>query len=216
MAPLRVLPLFESLNSTRLSALVDRARRNDPDYKPVDFSAWFQVETPAGVNADELAKHISLNLDNIETAYVMRPSRPPMPVNPTDDGHNPRQHYQDAAPNGIDARYAWGFAGGDGAGIGFVDLEQGWNLNHKDLPKITIISGENCFDYPHGTSVLGEVLMVDNTTGGVGIAPSATGRVISLVRNSSLNTADAILDAYEKMSYGDVLLARGARRRSGT
>ena len=54
--------------------------------------------------------------------------------------------------------------------------------------------------------MLGEVLMVDNTTGGVGIAPSATGRVISLARNSSLNTADAILDAYEKMSYGDVLL----------
>jgi Subtilase family len=206
LAPLQVLPLFESLSSKRLSELVDRARRTDPDYKPVDFSAWFQVETPAGVNADELAKHISLNLANVETAYVMRPSPPQGRVSSKNDPHNPKQHYQDAAPIGIDARYAWGFLGGDGAGIGFVDLEQGWNLNHKDLPKITIISGENSFEYPHGTAVLGEVLMVDNTRGGVGIAPSASGRVVSFVRNSSLNTADAILDAYDKMSYGDVLL----------
>jgi hypothetical protein len=204
LAPLRVLPLFESLNSKRLSELVDRARRNDPDYKPADFWAWFQVETPAGVNADELVKPLR-KLDNVETAYVMRPSPPP--VSPTDDPRNLKQVYQGAAPNGIDARYAWGFAGGDGAGIGFVDLEQGWNLNHKDLPKITIISGKNYFDYPHGTSVLGEVLMVDNTIGGVGIAPSAKGRVISQWRTaSSYNTADAIAHAAENMSFGDVLL----------
>ena len=61
--------------------------------------------------------------------------------------------------------------------------------------------------YHHGTSVLGEVLMVDNTIGGVGIAPSAKGRVISLWRtDSSPNTADAIRRAIETMSFGDVLL----------
>jgi hypothetical protein len=204
LAPLRVFPLFESLNSKRLSELVDRARRIDPDYEPAEFWAWYQVETPAGVNADELVKPLR-KLDNVETAYVMRPSPPP--VRPEDDPRNLKQVYQGAAPNGIDARYAWGFAGGDGAGIGFVDLEQGWNLNHKDLPKITIISGKNYFEYPHGTSVLGEVLMVDNTIGGVGIAPSAKGRVISQWRTaSSYNTADAILHAYDNMSFGDVLL----------
>ena len=111
--------------------------------------------------------------------------------------------------NGIDARYAWGFAGGDGAGIGFVDMEQGWNLNHEDLAGagITIISGLN-HSYPwHGTSVLGEVLMVDNTIGGVGIAPSSTGRVVSQWRpGGGYNTPDAILDAVSHMVFGDVLL----------
>jgi Subtilase family len=205
LAPLRLLPLFESQDS--IDQLVDRARRNDPAYEPADFSAWFQVETPAGVKADELVKRLR-KLDNIETAYVIRPNPPPG-VMPEDDIRNKRQHYQDKAPRGIDARFAWGFFGGDGAGIGFVDLEQGWNLNHRDLKdaKITIISGINRDDYTHGTSVLGEVLMVDNTIGGVGIAPSAKGRVISLWRtDSSPNTADAIRRAIATMSFGDVLL----------
>jgi hypothetical protein len=217
LAPLRLLPLFGSLNSNLLNELVDRARKNDPDYKPVDFSAWFQVETPAGVNADELVKPLR-KLANVETAYVMVPSPPP--VDPGDDVRNPRQHYQDAAPNGIDARYAWRFKGGDGAGIGFVDLEQGWDLDHEDLKgaKISIISGDNLMCKAHGTSVLGEVLMVDNTKGGVGIAPSANGRVISLWRTDASDagknddslptyeTAQAIADAAAKMSFGDVLL----------
>ena len=145
LAPLRLLPLFESQDS--IDQLVARARRNDPEYEPADFSAWFQVETPAGVKADELVKRLR-KLDNVETAYVIRPNPPPA-VNPEDDIRNKRQYYQDKAPRGIDARFAWGFFGGDGAGIGFVDLEQGWNLNHRDLKdaKITIISGVNSDEY---------------------------------------------------------------------
>lgn len=46
---------------------------------------------------------------------------------------NTNQGYLDAAPAGIDARYAWGFPGGDGMGANMVDMEQGWNLNHEDL-----------------------------------------------------------------------------------
>jgi hypothetical protein len=206
LPPLRLLPFFESLNSNLLSELVDRALENNPGYKPPDLLAWFQVETPAGVNADELVKPLR-KLNYVETAYVMRPVPPP--VGSTDDPLNALQGYEDAAPNGIDARYAWGFAGGDGVGIGFVDLEQGWNLNHQDLKsaEITIISGKNCIDHSHGTSVLGQVLMVDNTKGGVGIAPAAQGRVISQWRTpSSYNTADAIAHAAANMSFGDVLL----------
>ena len=69
----------------------------------------------------------------------------------------------------------------------------------------------------HGTSVLGEVLMVDNTIGGVGIAPSAKGRVISLWRtDSSPNTARCNLaDAYREHVIWRCTFAGGARRRSG-
>jgi hypothetical protein len=216
LAPLRLLPLFESQDLDRLSRLIDRARRNDPHYEPPDFSAWLQVETPAGANADELAKGLR-KLANVETAYVMRPGPPPLPVSPEDDRRNLNQGYQDAARKGIDARYAWDFLGGDGAGIGFVDLEQGWNLNHEDLKdtKITIISGKDTMYRGHGTSALGVVLMVDNKKGGVGIAPSAKGRVISqwqpeLSPGSPtlhvLKTFIAIADAADKMDPGDVLL----------
>ena len=206
LAPLRLMPLFEPRNSNRLNQLIARARRNDPDYKPPDFSVWFEVETPTGINADELVKPLR-KLGNVETAYVMRVNPPP--TTPGDDPHDKRQGYQDAAPKGVDARYAWGFLGGDGAGTGFVDLEHGWNLNHRDLKdaKITIISGINKLWFYHGTSVLGEVLMVDNTIGGVGIAPSAKGRVISLWRTMlDPKTYDAIHDAAANMSFGDVLL----------
>jgi Subtilase family len=222
LTPLRLLPLFGSLKSDLFNELVDRARKNDPDYKPPDFSAWFQVETPAGVNADELVKRLR-KLANVETAYVMVPSPPPVSADEL------KQHYQEAAPDGIDARHAWGFEGGDGAGIGFVDVEQGWNLDHKDLKdaKITLISGVNRMCHSHGTSVLGEVMMVDNNKGGVGIAPSAKARVISLWRTDAeiekerplsnderttddglvhYDTANAIRDAAAHMSFGDVLL----------
>jgi len=137
----------------------------------------------------------------VQTAYVMRPA--PLPVGPA-------QGYRDIAPGGIGAKAMSAIAGGDGAAIGFVDMEQGWNLNHQDLPPISIISGVNTQylnSIPHGTSVLGEVLMLNNRKGGVGIAPSANGRVVSQWRLSgSYNTAEAISDAAANMAFGDVLL----------
>jgi hypothetical protein len=203
---LRLLPLFESVSAVRLQELVDQARRTDPGYEPADFSAWFQVVPPVGVDPDRVAEGLRA-LEDVEDAYVMRPGPPP--VNATDDPRSTNEGYLDAAANGIDARYAWPFSGGDGAGVGFVDMEQGWNLNHEDLAAagITLISGLNNAYRWHGTSVLGEVLMVDNTIGGVGVAPASSGRVISQQRtSSSYNTADAILDAASNMAFGDVLL----------
>jgi serine protease len=165
-------PLIDSVDARRLSGMVERARQTDLDIERdrPDFSLWYQIVTPIGVNADELAKALR-QLDAVETAYVMRPLPPP--VSPGDDPRYPNQGYLAAAPSGIDAVYAWGFAGGDGTGVGFVDMEQGWNLNHEDLAAagITMISGVNSAYFYHGTSVLGELRMVDNTFGGVGIAP---------------------------------------------
>jgi hypothetical protein len=205
-AAVRLMPLVESLDAGKIAELVSRAHRNDPTYQADDFSTWFQVVPPADVNADEMLKAIR-ELADVESAYLMRPVPPP--VNPGDDPRNANQGYEDAAENGIDVRYAWGFPGGDGAGIGFVDMEQGWNLDHEDLAAagITLISGINSSYFSHGTAVLGEVLMADNKLGGVGIAPSATGRVVSQWRTAAnFNTVDAILDAIAHMAFGDVLL----------
>jgi hypothetical protein len=202
--PLR--PLIESLHPSQLDELIARAREMEPHVEPPDFSFWYQIISPAGLHPDELAKALR-ELEIVHTAYVMRPVPPP--VNPAN--RNPSQGYLDAAKNSIDALYAWGFNGGDGAGIGFVDMEQGWDLQHKDLPAgINLISGINYAYFRHGTSVLGEVLMVDNVNvGGLGVAPSANGRVVSQWRtagSASPNNADAILSAVSSMSFGDVLL----------
>jgi hypothetical protein len=208
IGPLRLLPLIESLDPNRLEEMVSSARRLDRgvELSPPNFSAWRQIVCPADVNAEELAKALG-QLDSIDTAYVLRPGPPP--VNPSDDPRYPNQGYLSAAPNGIDATYAWGYSGGDGTGVGFVDMEQGWNLNHEDLAPgmITLISGVNSAYFFHGTSVLGELRMADNTVGGVGIAPQSTGRVVSQWRTAaSYNTADAILNAVSVMAFGDVLL----------
>lgn len=148
-------------------------------------------------------------LDFIETAYIEGKPVQPTSVYPYDDPRYPRQGYLKPAPLGIDAEYAWKLKGGDGKGITFVDVEQGWALNHEDLIEkdIKLISGVNRMFYEHGTSVLGEVVAMDNNIGNVGITPNANAKVVSQWRtNSKYSTADAILSAVNNMNPGDVLL----------
>jgi hypothetical protein len=170
------------------------------------FNSYFVVEPPPGVPPVDVARQLTARPD-VEIAYVEGGPTPP-PVNPP--GNNPlaaNQGYHAAAPVGIDAYWAWAHT--DGTGINFVDLEQGWTLNHEDLVAagVALISGVNR-SYPgHGTAVLGEVVGVDNPIGIVGIAPSARARVVSQWRPSgSYGTADAIRSAMSAMRAGDVLL----------
>lgn len=222
---LNAQPLIVSPSPPAIAELVRRAAELDPTYQPTDFNAWFLVEVepeaPSGrftaaAQADQsnpqgAAGPLLSTLNNqpeIETVHPLRLAPPPAIINPSDDPRSSNQGYLDAAPIGIDARYAWGFPGGDGAGVGFVDLERGWNLQHEDLiaAGVTLISGESLDYFDHGTSVLGEVLMQDNALGGVGIAPGGKGRVVSQWQPNGYNTPGAILDAISKMQFGDVLL----------
>lgn len=144
--------------------------------------------------------------EDVEEAYVEGGPCPP-PVNPVDDPMSSSQGYLDAAPGGLDARWAWGVA--DGSGVGFVDLEQGWTLDHEDLvgAGITLISGVSNAYHGHGTAVLGEVVGVDNAVGIVGMAPKASARVVSQFRTTShYSTPEAIVSAAQSMNPGDVLL----------
>lgn len=169
------------------------------------FDRYIAAEVRDREAGERLARRLR-ELDVVEEAYVEGGPVPP-PVSPLDDPRNANQGYLDAAPAGIDARWAWAHA--DGSGIRFVDLERGWTLNHEDLAAagITIISGQSQDWHGHGTAVLGEVVAVDNQRGGIGIAPAATCRVVSQWRTSTTyNTAAAILSAGQSMSAGDVLL----------
>ncbi|MEP7220199.1 MAG: hypothetical protein ABI876_14845 [Bacteroidota bacterium] len=203
---LRMLPLVESLDKGRLGALIDRAVAADPTYRPANFQAWQQAICPDDVDADKLADAFR-QLDQVETVYVMKPSPPP--VFAADDPRSTNQGYLNPAWNGIDARYAWNYPGGDGAGAAFIDIEMGWNLHHEDLAaaNITLVSGVNQDYFYHGTGMLGIVRMVDNTVGGVGIAPASGGRVVSAYRTpNNYNPADAIIDAASRMAFGDVMM----------
>jgi hypothetical protein len=134
-------------------------------------------------------------------------------VNPADDPRSISQGYLNTAPQGIDAYFAWAEA--DGSGIGFVDLEQAWTLDHEDLPApIPILAAGSLLQNDewtaHGTAVLGIVAAVDNNKGVIGIAPGCGMRVVSQwfdqPNGQFISTASAIASAITQMHAGDVLL----------
>ena len=202
---LTLSPYFTTIEESALSRLAQRSPQTDGAPASPNFTSYYTIECPTGVEPQQIAEMVA-RWANVEIAYVEAGPTPP-PLSPADDPRNSNQGYQDAAPVGIDARWAWEET--DGSSVGFVDLERGWTLNHEDLAaaNITIISGVNQDYHGHGTAVLGEVVAVDNTRGGMGIAPQATTRVVSQWRTASTyNTAEAILSAVSVMSQGDVLL----------
>ncbi len=199
---LALVPYF-SLDAAILRDLAQRA--SPAGQPPPAFTSYYAVECPPGTDLEAFARTLA-TWPEVETAYVEAGPTPP-PLDPSDDPRSASQGYLDAAPAGIDARWMWNLA--DGSGIGFVDLERGWTLAHEDLAAagIAIISGLSQDFHGHGTAVLGEAVAVDNTRGGIGIAPGATARVVSQWRTASnYNTAEAILSAVGAMNAGDVLL----------
>jgi hypothetical protein len=146
----------------------------------------------------------------------------PATINPP--GHNPlapSQGYLDAAPNGIDARWAWTQTHGGGAGVRFFDVEAGWHLGHEDIaPKAPLLivgdnreleSGAPAFnDGNHGSAVLGIVAGADNLVGVCGIAPNLSTINLASVWDKATSTpghvVDAVLAAIFGASPGDVML----------
>jgi serine protease len=119
-----------------------------------------------------------------------------------------------ARPEGVDAWAGWAHAGGDGAGIGVVDVEQGWQFTHPDVDGLVgaPLVHLNRFDESpaegdHGTSVLGIVAGRANRVGGTGIAPAASVAVCSHYDGTeTVRTVDAVLAARAHLAAGDVLL----------
>lgn len=164
---------------------------------------------------EEILKRLN-SLHEVDLAYREFAVSDPV-VNPADDPYNIDQDYLDAAPDGINARWAWTQPNGEGAGIGFVDLEQGWFPGHEDFTgkAPTILYGDNLdgvngYKGNHGTAVLGVVIADDNTVGVVGIVPSVASVHMTshydAVTDTALNVADAILGALPSMNAGDLLL----------
>lgn len=205
---LRLVPLFHEPAPAAITRLSERATELDDEYRAPNLLTYYAVECPPDVDPHAVAKTLA-TWPAVQTAYVEGGPTPPPAVNAADDPRAINQGYLQPAPDGIDARYAWTVAGGDGTGIQLVDMEQGWTLNHEDLTAagITIISGVSQAYFGHGTSVLGEVAAVDNTIGDVGICTKASVRVVSQYRTAAVyNTAEAVLSAVAALGFGDVLL----------
>jgi hypothetical protein len=137
----------------------------------------------------------------------MAPSGPDAP--PATPNFVSRQGYLDAAPGGVDARWAWTQPGGRGAGVRIIDCEWGWRFTHEDLAQNQggVVAGTadptaDSRATNHGTAVLGEISGDDNGIGVVGIAPDA---VIS-ASAFSVPSATAIRSAADRLGQGDIIL----------
>ena len=209
-------PLFgTSEERLRYEASVSAATAETP---PPDLSVFYRVEAPAGDLerlAGELGEH-----EAIEAAYVKPPAEPAQGLNdmaPREEApphHTPdfstRQGYLDAAPGGIDARYAWTIPGGRGTGVRIIDIEGAWRFTHEDLLRNQggAIGGTQSADLGwrnHGTAVVGEFGGDVNAFGVTGICPEANVRAISIF-GPGQGSAAAIRQAANALTAGDVIL----------
>ncbi|WP_280370967.1 S8 family peptidase [Nocardia wallacei] len=157
--------------------------------------------------------------DAVAAAYVKPPAEPPIdplvsvvraqsdapPVTPE---FTVRQGYLDAAPNGIDARWAWTRTGGQGTGVRVVDIEGAWRFTHEDLRENQggVIGGVPSTDLgwrDHGTAVAGVISGDVNTFGITGIAPEASIRAVSFFGPGSASATRIAADA---LGVGDLIL----------
>lgn len=209
--------LITSVPVERLLEFEERARHSE--FAPLhSLASYWRLDARAVEEPREevLAEFRDLE-GEIDFAYLEQSASDPA-LNPADDTFAPFQDYLDAAPTGIDARFAW-TQGVDGTGMHFIDLEQGWFLGHEDLPPPPPPPNPICNDNKdgidnyrgdHGTAVLGVIAGVDNTRGIVGIAPGlASVRVASrfkAARPTEIYVADAIVAAVAAQPAPHVLL----------
>ncbi|WP_280295837.1 S8 family peptidase [Nocardia abscessus] len=181
---------------------------------------YFSVQGVTG-ELDELAARLRA-ADEVAAAYVKPPAEPPIapegavtvidrstdeapPVTP-DFGE--RQGYLEAAPQGIDARWAWTVPGGRGSGVRVVDIEGAWRFTHEDLRvnQGGVIGGSPAPQQgwrDHGTAVAGAISGDVNAYGITGIVPEAYIRAVSIFGSGS---AAAIRSAADVLNPGDVIL----------
>jgi serine protease len=141
-----------------------------------DLDLYYAVEIPARTTQSDVNLLVdTLNtIPSIEIAYATAPPEvAATDIPPTTPNYQSSQGYLNAAPNGINALYAWNIPGGRGSGTKIVDIEWAWRTTHEDLPPMFYASGTSSGDRNHGTAVMGVMVGVNNAYGVTGIAHQA-------------------------------------------
>lgn len=183
-----------------------------------DLSVFYKVEAP-DAELDALAARLAAAA-GVVAAYVKPAAEPPVapattaPLGgdapPATPSFAANQFYLEAAPGGVDARYAWTRSGGRGANVRVIDVEGAWRFSHEDLTANQggVVGGTQSTAMVwrnHGTAVVGVIGGDDNGVGVTGISPDANTRAISIF-GSGQSSSKAIRDAADKLGAGDVLL----------
>ena len=191
-----------------------------------DISVYYRVHAP-DEQLDDLAEQL-IEQETVEAAYVKPPAEPAVAsesaeevaelINemlPTADeappatpDFNVRQIYLNAAPEGIDARYAWTIPGGRGSGVRIIDIEGAWRFTHEDLTLnqggVVGAQSSSLGWRNHGTAVVGEFGGDQNDIGTLGISPDAQVRGFSIFDGDG--SAGTLRRAADALSAGDIIL----------
>ena len=180
-----------------------------------DLSVFYRVEAPTE-RLEDLRDELA-NTELVEGAFIKpgvelprindmaaAPDEPP----PATADFSTRQIYLNAAPAGVDARWAWTQAGGRGRDVRIIDIEGDWRFTHEDLTQNQggVVAGtrQTGIDWRnHGTAVLGEFSGDVNTIGIVGIAAEA---IASAIAHGGIGSAGAINQAATRLRAGDIML----------
>ncbi len=203
--------LYRTLKPGQIKEIVARAVQRDSSYKPPNLLNYFVLIGQTRAQEGRVVE-VLLSWEIVQTAYIAPHAVEPA-VNFQNNPRSPYQRYLEAAPEGIDAKYAWRQQGGDGAGQEVIDLEGGWTLDHEDLidhGAKTLYGQIIDASCAHGTRVLGVICATDNRKGGVGIAPNV--QSVNAVSHSgdATNIPEAILAAVQALPFGGVLALEAA------
>ena len=218
---LQLVPLFADTDA-EVAELVSKASQEEGAEDLSKMRQFYKLVAPEGEDLESIAASLN-ELDEVDGAYVKPGCLPPvyfgddgMEEAPSDAETPPiaqnltnTQGYLNAAPQGVDARYAWTLPGGRGSGVRIIDIEGGWNFSHEDL-RVNVgglVGGINKTNdlrwYNHGTAVFGEMTGDRNSFGVTGICPSANVRAYSIFNGGSGN---AIRKAADNLRAGDLML----------
>lgn len=193
-----------------------------------DLTLYYELQLQSGTDLQRLqVLNKILAIDEVETAYfrtkidkivpgyntgVHREIGESVVLLNTPD-YNALQEYEDPAPLGIDARFAWTMPGGDGSGVKLADVEIANYLKHEDLAEQNIqdvhTKVPDDSHIHHALAAMGEILSADNGFGMKGIAYKAEGYFSSICLDSLCaddNTVQGLTAAIAHLGKGDVLL----------
>jgi serine protease len=205
-----------NLSEAEINTLRERAEAYSGKAQP-DLNNRLRLVLPEGLEALEAQTQLSQLAIVSAVHFIPKPVYVPLQTDYSQFSGNPSntayQKYLDAAPNGLDARYAWQIPKGDGFGIKICDVEYDYNENHADVNNVTFVGDpadpptDPGFNDNHGTAVLGMVGGSDNAFGVKGIAYGASLYFAAAkTTTGGYDVGAAVLACASALSVGDVIL----------
>lgn len=211
-------PIARDFGDLRMRRVFDEDRPSQGGTRPaaavVDPAEhYFDIELPDRARAGKLVRRLrELGADIVDEVYLrgrVTLAEHGVGTPPGFDDVPDGQRYFEPGPIGIDAVGAWNLFQARGKGVTIADVETGWYLEHKALPRgIRVRCGKNASNQDHGAAVMGILVALHTDQEVKGGAPDAQAFAASYVRprTNDNDVAWAINRARKMLDPGDILL----------